>query len=364
MRNIFIIVVAFIVLVTTNNNIYAQKKYSLGLSYTSEMQSDFGKKINWVNLLCLEGNYELWRNGELSLQTISIWKTRKQRILDDLQTFSNIEEDNMAINIFMMGYTHRFKNISLFGGIRNMNHDYFTSDYTSVFTNSSCGIYPTISSNFPVANYPLSALCLHGEFKLSESIVLKNSLYNGNARKLFSNEGSLFSLHPSNDGILNITELSYLSKSNSHGFYNIGSVLYSGNSLYYGNDNEEGEAKIQEKRTVNCATWWSLEKSIYTNGDKGVGFLLQGSLALTRPDDCKHYYGIGVVLNSIIPTRRKNIFGIFHNKAVFHEKSENTIEMTWKCNLTDKVILQPTFHYIETGSKSRVVGLVRLCYEM
>lgn len=194
MKTIFIRIVIVLAMFTVDMVRGQEHKYDLKLNYTTEVQSDFGRKINWVNLLSLEGEYKPWRNGELSLQTISIWKTRKERIANDLQTFSNIEENNMAINIFFMGYTHYFKNISLFGGIRNVNNDYFTGIYTSLFTNSSCGIYPTLSANFPIANYPVSAVCIHGEFKLGKVLTLKNSLYNGIAHELFSKKGSLFTI--------------------------------------------------------------------------------------------------------------------------------------------------------------------------
>ena len=87
-------------------------------------------------------------------------KTRPERIINDLQTFSNIEEDNLPCAIAVLGYTRLVGNVTLFAGIRNLNEDYFTTPCMSLFTNSSCGIFPTLSANYPIANYPLAALCL------------------------------------------------------------------------------------------------------------------------------------------------------------------------------------------------------------
>lgn len=362
MNNIFIRAVIIATILFVTNTAKAQEhKHKIGLNYTTEAQSDFGKKINWVNLLSLEGKYKPCLNGELYLQTISTWKTRKESIIDDLQTFSNIEADNMTVNIFLMGYTHHFKNISLFGGIRNVNNDYFTSDYTSLFTNSSCGIYPTISINFPMANYPLSAMCVHGEYELSKALTIKNSLYNGTGRELLSKKGSLFTINPKKDGIINMTELSYLPKTNNYGLYNIGSVLYTGNSGYSKDD--EKESGIEKKTKINYALWGSIERSIYDNGYKSIGILLQGSFAPANNNDCMYYYGAGIVLNSIVPTRNENTFGIFCNRAIFQETAENTIEIIWKYKVNKHLMLQPVFHFIKTGSTTKAAGLVRFyCY--
>ena len=349
------IMVSLRILLLVNETQAQERKHNFGIDYTTEVHSDFGKKVNWVNLLSLKGQYRIWENGELSLNTISIWKTNKERIIDDLQTFSNIEEDNMAVNIFVAGYAHHFKKIALFAGIRNVNEDFFIGDYTSLFTNSSCGIYPTLSINFPIANYPLSSMCVHGEFELSETLTVKNSLYNGITRQLFSKEGSLFTINPKKDGILNVAELSYSSKSNNYGFYTIGSVQ----SVYGSNEQEE-----MSKAKINYALWGSIEKGIYNFQNKSIGVLLQGSFSPADRNDCKYYYGAGIILNSIIPTQSDNILGVFCNNAVFREETEITIEITWKYKVNNHFTFQPSIHCINSRSAVKTVGLVRLIYNL
>lgn len=330
----------------------------LELNYTTEFQNNFRGQSNWVNLLACNGEYTPWKNGKLSLQTLSIYKTRKERITDDLQTFSNIEENNMAITIFLAGYTHSKDQLTLFGGIRNINNDYFTDEYTSLFTNSSCGIYPTLSSNFPIANYPLSAMCLHGEFGLSQTCTMKSSLYNGTAHKLSLKEGSLFAIRPHKDGIVCITEFSYSSKSNYHGIYHIGGVLHTDCPIYSNNTQEE------EKKKVNSAFWGSIEQSIYQSAKKDIGLLWQASLAPTEKNTCYRYYGLGTVLTNIIPIHKTNQLGIVVNKAVFHEISETVIELTGKYEVNTCLTIQPAFHFIKTGKKKNTIGMIRINYRM
>ncbi|MBK5722232.1 carbohydrate porin [Dysgonomonas sp. Marseille-P4677] len=350
-----------IIIVTILLLIYTTKAQTqnIELSYTTEFQNNIGSKSNWVNLFTLSGNFTPWRNGKFSIQTISIYKIQEKRIANDLQTFSNIEEDNMGINLFHIGYTHKINDLTLFGGIRNMNEDYFTGEYTSLFTNSSCGIYPTISYNYPVANYPLSAMTLHAEFRFKKSFCIKNSLYNGVARELFSKEGSLFSIDPIKDGILNITEFSYSSKSNYHGLYNIG-------TLFHTNHNSFNEYKQEKKKTkkMNYVLWANAEQSIYKQENKEVGILIQGSLAPTNKNDCFYYYGIGATLSGFVSNRKYDKLGVFINKAIFHENAETAIEITWQYNLNKNIIIQPAFHYIKTGTSQNKIGIIRCNYTL
>lgn len=81
---------------------------TFGGAYTTEWQWDMKKNTNWVNLLRLDMNLPLWKSGSLEAATIHVAKTN-ENIIDDWQTFSNIEEDNIFAAIAMMGYRHMWK---------------------------------------------------------------------------------------------------------------------------------------------------------------------------------------------------------------------------------------------------------------
>ena len=76
---------------------------TFGLAYTTEGQYGVkSKQANWVNLLRLDMEYPLYKNGGISLATVHIYKLKDNCVADDKLTFSNIEED-MAI----AGFTFR-----------------------------------------------------------------------------------------------------------------------------------------------------------------------------------------------------------------------------------------------------------------
>ena len=106
------------------------------LTYTTEMQTDFRKGVNWVNLLRADFSCSLGRGFQLDMASISISETRSEPVVADLQVFSNIEEENLPFAPAVLGITYSKGNSTLFAGIRNVNEDYFTSACTSFFTNS------------------------------------------------------------------------------------------------------------------------------------------------------------------------------------------------------------------------------------
>jgi len=334
------------------------KKIQFDIDYTTELQYNFENKCNWVNLLSLELDINVRKNGSLNLQTISTFKTSKERIINDLQVFSNIEAANMWVNLFLAGYTHTFDSITLFGGIRNVNRDYFTSEYTTIFTNSSCGFYPTASANFPLPNYPFSAMCLHSEFHFPNKIKLKNSIYNGTGRQILQSS-LFFSINPSRDGVLDVFELSYAPKSKYYRFYSVGGILGIGNGSHI-RDSFSG----QKYKNVNYALWGNVEKCVFRKNKREVGILLQGSFAPENQNNCINYIGAGAILTGFVSPKKRDYLCFFINRAAYHGIAEIATEFTWQYAITSSITIQPTFDYILTGKEQHVVALLRMYIEI
>lgn len=194
-----------------------------GIGYTTELQTDF-REMNWVNLLKMDFSRTLGKGFRIDLGSISIAKTRPERLIDDRQGFSNIEADNLPFSLSVAGLSFSRGASCLFAGLRNMNEDYFASPVTSLFTNSSCGIFPTIAANYPIANYPLSSLGIHYTHE-KERWRIQASLYNGRGYNGFAANNFLFRFRPVSDGLFGITSLNYRNHGSS---YHLGGVLYNG----------------------------------------------------------------------------------------------------------------------------------------
>lgn len=215
---------------------------------TSEWQWDMNKRTNWVNLLRLNMRLPLANGkGAFEAATLHVAKTKEETILADWQGFSNIEADNMFAAIAVLGYMHTWRNAHLFVGVRNVNEDFFTSNETLLFTNSSCGIFPTIAASYPIANYPFSGLTLYFDVTRG-GWTFKNSIYNGMGYNGWKHNDNPFRLNPKQDGIFNISQLEY-AYHNAH--YFAGLALH---TRQYQVDDEGGLAPASEaQKHTTCA---------------------------------------------------------------------------------------------------------------
>ena len=308
-----------------------------GIEYITEMQTDF-RNLNWVNLLKLNFSQALCSGIRLDLGSISIAKTRSERLVNDWQVFSNIEENNLPFSLSVAGLSFSRGASCFFVGIRNMNEDYFTSPITSFFTNSSCGIFPTISVNYPIANYPLSSLGIHYTYQ-KERWRIQASVYNGRGYNGFTADNCLFRFRPALEGLFGITSLNYQNKGSS---YYLGSVLYNG--FHLGKDKAE-------KGTLSGILWGYVERRL----SEKLYLLTQYSAAFPSDVWCHMFGGVGVVLQ--LGTAE---VGFFSDCAVFSGEKEYASELTSRITFSDHIILQPAVHLIQGACGFRIITMMRL----
>ena len=145
---------------------------NFGAEYTTEWQTDFRQGVNWVNLLHLSYSSPTFLGMQLNAASVSIAQTREEAFMHDLQTFSNIEEENLP------------------------------------FALSSCGIFPTLSAETPLANYPVASVGFDGKIRWNRW-QFQLSVYNGTGNKQLTGKENVFRFCPKSDGILGMTSLNY-----------------------------------------------------------------------------------------------------------------------------------------------------------
>ncbi len=91
---------------------------NFGAEYTTEWQTDFRQGVNWVNLLHLSYSSPTFLGMQLNAASVSIAQTREEAFMHDLQTFSNIEEENLPFALSMLGIGRETEKYSVFFGIR------------------------------------------------------------------------------------------------------------------------------------------------------------------------------------------------------------------------------------------------------
>lgn len=310
-----------------------KREIELGVELTSELQATQGGKYNNVNLLRLNTSLPINDNITLEAASLSTCMTASDGIGEDLQAFSNIEAGNItfALSVFGAGWQIDYHHY-IFAGIRNMNEDYFTSPVTSFFTNSSCGIYPTIAANSPIANYPVASVGVHYKYETevpstantSNHFAFQASLYNGTAYNRFTGHEKVLRFRPKDDGVFGITQVEYHHNGNSY---------FLGNSLYY---NRNMETKMSD------TPWFYTEQRICDR----ITLLAGYSHAFCDEADCQDFAGLGAHYDI-----GKYTLGVFTDYARFTDCDEWATEVSGKYTVSKYIDLQPSAHFIKTGTK-------------
>lgn len=326
--------------------------------YTTELQCAKKGRQNWVNLLRVEASLPV-KSGSFDMVTQHIYKVRKERIADDWQVFSNIEENNLPVSLAVLGYTQKLGSMSLFAGVRNVNEDFFISPISSLFANSSCGIFPTLSANYPLPNYPLSALCL--DYKLQTGDWhFESSLYNGVAHSGFCDNGGVFAFNLRRDGFFSISSLAYESNVGNYfcGF-TLRNRMCAGNGAGNSVQNSPLQAEKEVSNRMNAAWWLYVEQPLYKVEEKRIDLLAQYSENRSVTIGCRRYAGLGASFSTITSQNRKQEVGVIVNYAQFTYGAEVACEVTCKWQLKEHFSLQPALHWISNNQGAYCIGMLR-----
>lgn len=338
------------------------KTFGFGFDYTTELQTDFSK-VSYNNQLHLDFTARISKHLSFNLRSLTLLNTREESIIDDWQYFSNLIERNVYFSLVHanLQWDINDKN-TLYFGIHNFNDDYFASDVTSLFTNSSCGIYPTISFNGSSANFPYSSVGIHYRYQ-DEKWRYLASVYNGNGYNKFSGAENVFRFCPADDGVFAMTQVDYTHK---------GSTYFLGASAHF------GPLPYLEGSKVRPALWGYCEQRLSPNL-----YLLAGySHAFGGDVPCSDFAGVGAKV-----TIGKAEIGLFTDYAKFYtgildpfvdellgeeasdelsgmlgKSEEFATELTCKYSFNDHFYVQPSVHFVH-NDESRVAGLVRFGVE-
>lgn len=310
----------------------SQTQMNAELIYSTELETAFGERLNWANLIQTNFDLSFKKNnkqnyGKLRINLITTIQTYSGKLVNDLQGFSNIREKDYLLSPFLVGYSYYLSNNELFVGLRNINEDYFTTDYTSLFTQSSAGIHPTLSANYNLANYPYSGLSLFLETNPTSSIRLRTSIYNAAAGAVFVKDESPFVF-------------------GKNGVFLIQDCLLQ-NEIWKCNIGILSQFKFNE-RFRDFVVWGVMEKCIFTNARLDIGILGEASYAFNPNIECSTFMSAGLVFDGLIGEKKKNICGLQFYYAKYKERSDLDMELTWRYQMNKYCVLQPALHIIKT----------------
>ena len=306
-------------------------------------------KTGWCNLLEVSAETGLWKNAQLETAAISTYNLGIP-VAGDLQAFSCIDAGpDKAFRLIEAGIRQNIGDKgSVYAGLRNIDMDHFTTPFTALFTNASHGNFPILSANFPLATYPLAALCLHTEFSPLPGLTFRESLYNGVASDRINRQ---FRFCPRSDGMFNIGSLSYHigEEDRHHGYYAVGYALGS------------SPTETSADKTFNYALWTLIEQPLLHVGESHLGAMWQGGTSPASRSTCRHYWGAGLIWSNIPPQMTQ--VGLVVNRALYADGRETDVELTGSFPVCNHFTLQPAVHCINTNGNYTAAAQLRAILE-
>lgn len=273
-------------------------------------------------------------------------------MLSNLTTYSNIEEINIPLALSRLGIRIEKDKFHIFAGVGNVNDYFFVTPVTSLFTNSSCGIFPTISANFGIANFPDASVGVEGQYETG-GFKANCAVYNGMASHHYLGKEGVFRLCPATDGIFNINAVNYRKNGNN---YNLGfGVHHSGIGSDETTAQEFPATRYAKKKNTEIFYWLYAEQMIA----KSLAFIVQYSQCPGISDGCRDFYGAGVAYDT-----DKYSLGLYSCYGDFSDNAEWASELTFIYRISTCISIQPALHYICNSASRGAVGLLRVCFTL
>lgn len=275
-----------------------------------------------------------WPGGMVFIEFIVDHGPDPSRHAGDIQALSNIADGNRT-RLQQFWIEQRLGDAaSILLGTHDLNSEFYVSDYAGLFTNSSFGIGPEISS-VGASLWPEAGLAARLLVQPHEHVSLRLAGYDGDpaTRQLKGAEGYL--------GIFEAA-LEYDTAA-----FKLGAWKH---SRYAAADGSQGIAGGYGLADIQLADW--------DEGNLGV-FFQYGAVQSKKANDIRSYLGLGLHVGGLIPGRPDDEFGLAMARASLADAyrqangalaNETAVELTYRIALGEHLALQPAFQWIQHPS--------------
>jgi len=306
--------------------------------YTGEIASNFdpglvtGKKENIyldnldLTLTIDTEKADMWSGGTFFIYGLgNRGGNPSEDVIGDLQTASNIEAPNTLL-LYEAWYEQQFSDLfSLLIGFHDLNSEFYISEYSSLFLNSSPGIGAEISGNVPVSIFAKAGLAVRLHVDPTDNWYIQTAAYDGDpaTRALKPSEGKMYILE---------SGFSYKTGTYKAGYWrHSADVTFNGNTFnsdygYYGIIDQQ-LFELGEDRTIGA-------------------FLRYGAVPSNRNAIISNLQ-FGLHTHGLIPGRDEDDFGIAYIRANTHTGNETVYELTYRAVFTPWLAIQPSFQLIQ-----------------
>lgn len=308
----------------------------------------------------------LWKGGQLFINAANAHGGDPSAVLiGDFHTVSNIEADEITY-IHELWYKQTINQFEIIAGLQDLNTEFVSSEYGSMFINSTFGTPSTIADNVPSPIFPFTTMGISLKWDISENNTWKIALFDGLPTELERNPYNLKWNFYKDEGVFAVTEYQYKSlfQNKLSGSYRVG-VYY--HSQLIETDPENIKIKLFDS---NYGIYLIADQMIYQKpgATGGLGIFAQVAISPKAINTHYRYLGLGLSYQGLISKREEDKLGVAVTNAGFYDdskKDETIIEISYKAQLTDNFYIQPDFQYVinpegtEQNLENAMVGFIR-----
>jgi porin len=308
----------------------------------------------------------LWKGGRFFINAANAHGGNPSAdLVGDFHTVSNIEADDITY-IHELWYSQTINQVEIVAGLQDLNTDFVSSEFGSLYINSTFGTPSTISDNVPSPIFPLTSMGISFKWNTSKSSIFKLAVFDGLPTELSHNEHNLNWNFCKDDGIFAVTEYQIIpvTLNGLKGSYRAG--IYYHSQLIETTD-ENNKLKLFNN---NYGIYFIADQLIWKKpgSDGGFGIFAQMALSPRAINTHNRYFGIGMSYQGLIIKRADDKLGIALTNAGFsgNGKSDETIiEMCYKMQLSANFFIQPDLQYVinpegtDQKLKNATVGFIR-----
>lgn len=272
----------------------------------------------------------LWDSGTWFAEVLFDHGKDPSGFIGDVQTASNIA-DGRRLRVQQFWYDHALnESVSLLLGYHDLNSEFYATEYGALFLNSSFGIGPEMSGNVGTSLWPEAGLATRLSMH-NEQGYLNIAVYDG--------DPATRGVDTAVEGLMTIVEAGWL---DGEAAYKIGAWQHSAD------------------KTAPDGTTFSSDAGMYAVVDQplseGVGVFAQLGFAQAKRNEISNYFGVGFVVQGLIPGRGDDVFGLAVARAGFSDSNqqinglstaETAVEVTYEMPLTDWFTLHPAYQWIQ-----------------
>jgi porin len=348
---------------------------SFGASYIGDAVKNFSggikKGSSYLGLANLKVSFDtekahLWRGGQIYINAANAHGgDPSTTLIGDFHTVSNIEADEITY-IHELWFKQTLNRVEIVAGLQDLNTDFVSSEYGSIFINSTFGTPSTIADNVPSPIFPFTTIGVSVKWNISDNNNWKIALFDGLPTELEHNPHNLAWKFDRNDGVFGVTEYQIIPLIHNRlpGSYRAG--------IYYHSQLVETiEENLEVKLFNNNYGFYLIaDQMIYKKpgGNGGLGIFGQIAISPRAKNTHYRYAGLGLSWQGLFRKRNEDRLGVAVTNAGFYDstkKDETIIEICYKAQLTDNLFIQPDFQYVinpegtDVKLKNAMVGFIR-----